>query len=420
VFAEEREAVVGLLHEALPASTLVVAIDPGKASNRVWLSTGEAGAVVPPLSLPVLRIGLDQLQRLVVDHAGSAGPVFAVEQTGGLHQAWVRELNQRFPRSVRRFAPSETAAARAQLGSRRFKTDDRDCAALTYLARQGQGRVVPDELQDALAAAVRHRRGLVGEHKVAQQRLHDQLHALCPGLAAPDGHGRALHADSVIGQAVLDCAAAFAGRPPSARSLRARARGRILDREAAFWIDRWRTCLPPPADAEARAARLARSLARWRTLGADIAAVEGEIAAVLAGSDGQVLTTLPGVGTSRAAAFAAFSLPIARFPSAEHLYSATGLAPSSYQSATINRRTPISRQGLPEHRNALMNLAWGLSQHCAPFIDRHRELRARGLRPIPARIALARHACRLAYTLLTTQQPFDEQRYRRARHQSER
>jgi hypothetical protein len=131
---------VGLLHEALPASTLVVAIDPGKVSNRVWLSTGEAGAVVSPLSLPVLRPGLDQLQRLVMDHAGTAGPVFAVEATGGLHRAWVRELNQRFPRSVRLFAPSETAAARAQLGSRRFRTDDRDCAALTYLARQGQGR----------------------------------------------------------------------------------------------------------------------------------------------------------------------------------------------------------------------------------------------------------------------------------------
>ncbi|HVI35278.1 MAG TPA: transposase [Gaiellales bacterium] len=77
-----------------------------------------------------------------------------------------------------------------------------------------------------------------------------------------------------------------------------------------------------------------------------------------------------------------------------------GLAPGSYQSATINRRTPISRQRLPEHRDALMNLAWGLSQHCGPFIDRHHELRARGLRPIPARIALARHACRLAYTLI--------------------
>src|SRR4051812_16717236 len=346
---------------------LVVAIDPGKVSNRVWLSTGEAGAVVPPLSLPVLRPGLDELHRLVVNHAGTADPVFAIEATGGLHQVWVRELDQRFPGSVRLFAPSETTAARAQLGSRRFKTDDRDCAALTYLARQGQGRRVTDRIDDALAVAVRHRRGLVAEHKVAQQRLHDQLHALCPGLSAPDGHGR-----------------------------------------------------PLPVDACARAARLTRSLARWRALNADIAAVDNDIAALLAGSDGQILTTLPGVATSRAAAFAAFSLPIARFPTAEHLYSATGLAPASYQSATINRHTPISRQGLPEHRDALMNLAWGLSQHCGPFIDRHRELRARGLRPIPARIALARHACRLAYTLIKTQQPFDEQRYRRARHQSER
>ncbi len=77
---------MGLLHEALPASTLVVAIDPGKVSNRVWLSTGEAGAVVPPLSLPVLRPGLDEWHRLAVNHAGTAGPVFAIEATGGLHR----------------------------------------------------------------------------------------------------------------------------------------------------------------------------------------------------------------------------------------------------------------------------------------------------------------------------------------------
>ena len=35
----------------------------------------------------------------------------------------------------------------------------------------------------------------------------------------------------------------------------------------------------------------------------------------------------------------------------------------------------------------------------------------RGLRPIPARIALARHACRLAHALIETQQPFDDGRY---------
>lgn len=409
-----------LLHEALPASTVVIAIDPGKVSNRIWLSSSAAGMLVEPLSLPVLRPGLEALQRLVLEHSNGSQPVFAIEATGGLHQVWVRELDQRFPGSVRLFAPSETTAARAQLGSRRFKTDDRDCAALTYLARQGQGRRVTDRIEDALAAAVRHRRGLVAERKVAQQRLHDQLNALCPGLSAPVGHGRALKLEGVIGQAVLDCAVAFAGRPPSVRSLRSRAPGRVLDSEAQFWVDRWRTCLPPPADASARAARLGRGLARWRALASDITAVDGDLTGLLTGTDGQVLTSLPGVATSRAAAFAAFSLPVARFPSAEHLYSATGLAPASYQSATLNRRGRISRQGLPEHRDALMNLAWGLSQHCSPFIERHDELRARGMRPIQARVALARHACRLAYTLLKTQQPFDEQRYRRARHQSER
>jgi hypothetical protein len=50
--------------------------------------------------------------------------------------------------------------------------------------------------------------------------LHDQLQALCPGLSAPSGHGRVLALDDPTGQAVLACAATFAGRPPTVRSLR--------------------------------------------------------------------------------------------------------------------------------------------------------------------------------------------------------
>ena len=58
-----------------------------------------------------------------------------------------------------------------------------------------------------------------GRPRVAQQRLHDQLNALCPGLSAPAGHGRSLPLDSPTGLAVLACAVAFAGRPPRLRSL---------------------------------------------------------------------------------------------------------------------------------------------------------------------------------------------------------
>ena len=148
----------------------------------------------------------------------------------------------------------------------------------------------------------------------------------------------------------------------------------------------------------------------------DIEALETELQGLLAGTDGQVLTTLPGVAVVRAAAFAAHTLPIARYPDAEHLYSATGLAPALYQSATLRRRGRISRQGLAEHRDALMGIAWGLSKSSPAFADRDREYRSRGMKPIQARVALARHACRLAYRLLSTQEPFDEERYRQGRH----
>ena len=62
-----------------------------------------------------------------------------------------------------------------------------------------------------------------------------------------------------------------------------------------------------------------------------------------------------------------------------------------------------------------MGIAWGLSLYSPSFAQRDVELRARGMRPIQARVAIARNACRLAYRLLLTQQPFDEGAYLRER-----
>jgi transposase len=404
-----------LLRREVPASLLVIAIDPGKALNRVWLTSGERGLIGEPVSLPVLRDGVEELARLI-DASGVAGPpVIGLEATGALHRAWAAEVERRWPGSLRLFAPSETTAARAQLGSRRFKTDDRDCAAMVWLLRQGAGRPAEPDTVEALLGTVRHRRQLVDARKKLQQRLHDQLNAICPGLSSPASQGRALEVASPTGQAVLACAAAFAGRAASARSLLARAPGRMTDQTAAFWAARWKQLLAPPADAELRATRLGRDLRRWQDLHADISLAEQQLTLLLEQTPGQVLTSLPGVAAVRAATFNAFTLPIERWPTPEHLYSATGLAPATYQSSTVTRRGRISRQGLPEHRDALMGIAWGLSSFSPSFQQRDAELRARGFRPIQARVALARHACRLCWRLLQTQQPFDEQRYARAR-----
>ena len=402
-------SVPGLPREILDDG-LVVAIDPGKVTHRVWV-TDRGGVVGEPLSLPSSRVGLDRLDALV----GAAPAVFAIEATGALHRAWTAELERRRPGSLRLFAPSQTQAARTQLATRRFKSDDRDCAALVWLARQGAGRPALATGVEAMLAAVSHRRQLGLALKPLRQRLHDQLNALVPGLSAPAGHGRQLGLDTPTGRAVLACAAVFAGRPPSARSLQARAGGRLTDANATFWARRWRDCLPPPPDAGLRAQRLARDLDRFQALREDVDFVDGQIERLLAASPGQVLTTLPGVATVRAAAFAAHTLPVERFPTPEHLYSATGLAPASYQSASIRRRGGIARTGLPEHRDALMGIAWGLGQHAPAFQQRLSELNARGKTGIQARVALARHACRLCWRMLLTQQPYDDQRYDRAR-----
>jgi transposase len=399
------------LLERVPFDQVIVAIDPGKALNRVWVTAAD-GLVGEPESVPTSREGIEHLAAVL---EGVRRPVFAIEATGSLHRAWAVELERRWPGSLRVFAPSETRAARAQLGTRRFKSDDRDCAALVWLARQGAGRRASASGVEAMLAAVAHRRQLVLALKPLRQRLHDQLNALAAGLSAPSAHGRALLLQTPTGRAVLACAAAFAGQPPTPRCLQARAGGRLTDATARFWAQRWKQCLAPPPDAELRAARLARDIERFEALQADIAFVEDQLKQLLVASPGHILTSLPGVSTVRAAAFAAHTLPIERFPSPEHLYSATGLAPASYESASVRRRCAIARTGLPEHRDALMGIAWGLGQFAPAFRRRLVELNTRGKSGIEARVALARHACRLCWRILHTQQPYDDRRYDRAR-----
>jgi transposase len=62
-----------------------------------------------------------------------------------------------------------------------------------------------------------------------------------------------------------------------------------------------------------------------------------------------------------------------------------------------------------------MGIAWGLSQSSPAFRARLTEFRGRGMQPIEARVALARCACRLAYRMLLSQEPYHEERYSRSR-----
>lgn len=52
---------MSILGVALDAATVIVAIDPGKVSNWVWVSNGEA-LLFEPVSLPVSRQGVGRLR----------------------------------------------------------------------------------------------------------------------------------------------------------------------------------------------------------------------------------------------------------------------------------------------------------------------------------------------------------------------
>ena len=79
---------MAMLDVALDPATVVVAVDPGKVMNRVWVSDG-SGLLEEPVSLPVARDGIVVLERMLAAHAGEQ--VIAIEATGNLHRAWAAE-----------------------------------------------------------------------------------------------------------------------------------------------------------------------------------------------------------------------------------------------------------------------------------------------------------------------------------------
>jgi hypothetical protein len=54
-----------LVRAELPARTLVVAIDPGKAKHRVLLADGERGLIEEPVSLSTQREGIERLCEMI-------------------------------------------------------------------------------------------------------------------------------------------------------------------------------------------------------------------------------------------------------------------------------------------------------------------------------------------------------------------
>jgi transposase len=137
-------------------------------------------------------------------------------------------------------------------------------------------------------------------------------------------------------------------------------------------------------------------LARLDLLGAQLAALDREVRKRSKASPvAQALEQIPGIGPFIAGLLIAEIGDLRRFPTAKHLVSYTGLAPSLYASGEHRWGGAITKQGSSVLRWALVQAAHraALSPRFEPFYQRQRERHGAG----KATVALARKLAVVAY-----------------------
>jgi hypothetical protein len=348
---------VELLRQTVPATSLVVAVDPGKVSNRVWLTSGERGLIGEPVSLPVLREGVDALAGLIVASGVAGAPTIGVEATGRLHHAWVAELERRWPGSVRLFAPPRRRRPEPSLAGgapRPMTVTARRWSGWSARAPAGQPPTAPWMRWSARFATGAGWSATVGCSSSACTTSSRRCAQGCrprPAMAAPwrskDPPARPcwrvrspLLADHRRCGRCTPTPRAGSPRPPPTIGSTAGGgccptRRRRAARPAAG-------PRPGPLPCPPGRHRLAGGPAR-QAAGSNPWADPDHPARGGHGPGGQLRRPLP---THRA-------VPDRRAPVCGHR-----AGPATWQSASLHRRGRISRQGLPEHRDALMGIAW--------------------------------------------------------------
>lgn len=395
------------------SSTVAVAVDVGK--NVVALSATDAsrrrlyGPAEFAMTAAALRAVTARVARVLP--AGAVVRV-GVEAAGHYHRPLLAGSAWPAGWQVLVLNPAHVTEQRRVRGRRGVKTDAVDLEAMTDLLLAGQG--IPAGGQDTviadLAAWVAHRARRVHARTAVRNQLLGQLDRCFPGLtlALPEVLGT--KAGRLVAAGFADPARLAA--LGAARFTRfAAMRGLVVRRGLAErLVAAARDTLPTPDAAVARRI-LAADLALLASLDAQVTGADAELAALLPATPFAVMTSVPGWGVVRAAAYGAARGEPGRWPGPAQIYRAAGLSPLQYESAGKRRDGAISREGSTGLRRALIDLGIGL-WHCDPPAKTYAaRLRARGKHGGLIACALAHRANRIAFALVRDQTPYDPSRW---------
>ena len=321
------------------SSTVVVAVDVGK--NVIAVSATDAGRrrLFGPaefaMTAPALRALTGRLQQALP--AGAVVRV-GVEAAGHYHRPLL--IGSAWPASwqVLELNPAHVTEQRRVRGRRGIKTDAVDLEAMTDLLLAGQG--VPAGGQDTviveLAAWAAHRARRVHARTAVKNQLLGQLDRCFPALT--------LVLPDVLGTKVGRLVAAEFADPARLAALGvtrftrfAAGRGLKVRRGLAERLVAAARDALPTADAAVARQVLAADLALLASLDAQVTGADAELARLLPASPYATLTSVPGWGVVRAAAYGAARGEPGRHPGPAQIYRSAGAVPGAVR---VRRQAP--------------------------------------------------------------------------------
>jgi len=396
---------------------LLVPVDVGKRSAMSMVANQLGEVIVDPFEFLLDRPGVDVLLNRVAaadEAAGAAVVRFGVEAAGHYHRTLTTALQTERVEVVE-LHPGAVHKARTEMGQRRLKSDLRDLAAMVELMARGTGRSSRWEDDPIAIQAVwsTHRRRKVKARVAMSVQILSQLDLVFAGLGdcfkdvlrAKGGHTILRHCPDPVRIQRMG--------PEGLRSFVGNRGVRMARSKAALIVaTAQRALLVPNGERKARMRVLQADMAIYDKVCGEIERAETELARVIGDTPASVLTSLPGVGITRASAYGAALGDPWRFASAAAAWRYSGLVPIQYESAGKKRAgMRISREGSTPLREAILEIGKGLSDHHPEFKAYKRSKIAQGKKKTIAAVAVAHRAHRLAFAMVTTQTLFDPQRW---------
>jgi len=396
------------------SSTVVVAVDVGKTSVALSVTDVSRHRLLGPVEFamtrPALSAVISRVRAVLPADPGSVK--VGVEAAGHYHRPLLSPASWPVGWELLELNPAHVSEQRRVQGRRRVKTDAIDLEAMTELLLAGRGVAVraEDQVLGDLAAWVAHRWRRVATRTATKNQLLGQLDRCFPGvtLALPD----------VLGTKVGRLIAAEFADPARLAALGvtrfvrfASARGLQVRRPVAERLVQAARDALPCADAEAARRVLAADLGLLADLERQVGQAETELARLVPASPFRTLTSVPGWGVVRVAAYGAALGDPHRWPGSAQVYRAAGLSPMQYESAGKRRDGRISREGSVALRRALIDLGIGLWLTEPAAKTYAGQLKARGKPGGIIGCALAHRANRIAYALVRDQTSYDPGRW---------